>query len=281
VPNLVAAEDVAWANSTIAIGRNAGALLGPMLGGAVAGLLAPGVVFAADAVCFAGSAAMVASVHGRFADPERKDAEQHEGLRAGFRLILADPVLRLITLAWIVLLFLLGPVLVAELPLARSFGAGAVGYGILAACWGGGAIGGSFLGRRLAISRERGTKIGGCAIIGAGFAVVAFAPVFAVALAGMATAGLAEGAVSVSEQGILQRRTPDAVRSRATAATEAAILAAFALSFPAAGFLIGLLGVRGVYLLAAFGCAASALILIAAMRELGPRPAERALAPAA
>ncbi len=280
VPNLVPAQDVAWANSTIAIGRNAGALLGPMLGGAVAGLLAPSVVFAADAVCFAGSAAMVASVHGRFADPQRKHAEEHEGLRAGFRLILADPVLRLITLAWIVLLFLLGPVLVAELPLARSFGAGAVGYGILAACWGGGAIGGSFLGRRLAVSRERGTMIGGCAVIGAGFAVVAFAPVFAIALAGMATAGLAEGAVSVSEQGILQRRTPDAVRSRATAATEAAILAAFALSFPAAGFLIGLLGVRGVYLLAAFGCAASALILIAAMRELGPRPAERTLAPA-
>ncbi len=97
----------------------------------------------------------------------------------------------------------------------------------------------------------------------------------------MASPGVAEGAVTVSEQGILQRRTPDAVRSRATAATEAAILAAFALSFPAAGFLINLLGVRGVYLLAAFGCAASALILIAAMRELGPRPAERTLAPVA
>ena len=94
------------------------------------------------------------------------------------------------------------------------------------------------------------TMIGGCAVIGAGFAVVAFAPAFGFALAGMATAGLAEGAVTVSEQGILQRRTPDAVRSRATAATEAAILAAFALSFPAAGFMINLLGVRGVYLLA-------------------------------
>jgi MFS family permease len=271
VPNLVPAQDVAWANSTIAIGRNAGALLGPMLGGAVAGLLAPSVVFAADAVCFAGSAAMVATVHGSFADPERADAAEHEGLRAGFRLILADPVLRLITLAWVVLLFLLGPVLVAELPLARSFGVGAVGYGILAACWGGGAIAGSFVGRRLAVAYERVTMIGGCAVIGAGFAAVAFAPVFAFALAGMATAGLAEGAVSVSEQGILQRRTPDAVRSRATAATEAAILAAFALSFPAAGFLINLLGVRGVYLVAAFGCAAAALILIAAMRELGPQ----------
>ena len=95
----------------------------------------------------------------------------------------------------------------------------------------------------------------------------------------MATAGLAEGSVTVSEQGILQRRTPDAVRSRATAATEAAIMAAFAFSFPAAGFMINLLGVRGVYLMAAFGCAVSALILIPAMRELGhadrPGQAER------
>ena len=72
------------------------------------------------------------------------------------------------------------------------------------------------------------TMVGGCAVIGAGFAVVAFAPAFGFALAGMATAGLAEGSVSVSEQGILQRRTPDAVRSRATAATEAAILGAVA-----------------------------------------------------
>jgi hypothetical protein len=52
-------------------------------------------------------------------------------------------------------------------------------------------------------------------------------------------------------------------------------MGAFALSFPAAGFMINLLGVRGVYLLAAFGCAVSALILIAAMRELGPARGER------
>lgn len=270
VPNLVPAEMLAWANSTVSIGYNAGGLLGPLLGGVVAGLLGPSFVFGANAVCFAGSAAMVWSVRGSFADPERTSAEAdaHQGLRAGFRFILGDPVLRLITLAWIVLLFLLGPVLVAELPLAHLFGAGSVGYGVLVACWGGGAIVGSFLGRRLAVSRERATMVVGAAMIGAGFAAVAAAPVFGLALAGMAMAGLAEGAVSVSEQGILQRRTPDAVRSRATAATEAVILGAFALSFPLAGPMINLLGVRGVYLLAAGGCAVSAVILIPAMREL-------------
>jgi MFS family permease len=282
VPNLVPPQDVAWANSTVAIGRSAGALLGPLLGGAVSGLLDPRVVFAGNAVTFAGSAALVWSVRGSFADPHRAESEAHEGLRAGFRLVMADPVLRLITLAWIVLLLLLGPVLVAELPLARSFGVGSVGYGMLAACWGGGAVVGAFLGRRLARSNERATMIGGCAVIGAGFAAVALAPVFGLALAGMVTAGMAEGAVTVCEQGILQRRTPDAVRSRATAATEAATMAAFALSFPAAGFVINLLGVRGAYLMAAAGCALSAAILIPAMRALaraGPAGAALAAAP--
>jgi predicted MFS family arabinose efflux permease len=243
VPNLVEARDVAWANSTISVGRNAGQLLGPMIGGVVAGFASPSAVFAANAACFALSSAMVWSVRGTFADPARAGDGEHSGIRAGFRFVMADPVLRLILLAWVVLLFLLGPILVAELPLARSFGVGSAGYGFIAACWGGGAI---------------------------GFAVIAAAPAFAFALAGMAAAGIAEGAVTVSEQGIMQRRTPDVVRSRATAASEAAAMGAFALSFPTAGFMLHLIGVRGVYVLAAAGCAVATLILIPAMRALGP-----------
>jgi MFS family permease len=269
VPNLVEAHDVAWANSTISVGRNAGQLLGPMIGGVLSGVASPTAVFAANAVCFTLSAAMVWSVRGTFADPARTDADEHPGIRAGFRFVMADPVLRLILLAWVVLLFLLGPILVAELPLARSFGVGSVGYGFIAACWGGGAIAGSFVGRRLAVWNERATMVVGCAFVGAGFAIVAAAPVFGFALAGMAAAGIAEGAVTVSEQGILQRRTPDVVRSRATAASEAAAMGAFALSFPTAGFMLHLIGVRGVYVLAAVGCAVATLILIPAMRQLG------------
>jgi len=62
VPNLVEPHDVAWANSTISVGRNAGQLLGPMIGGVVAGFASPTAVFATNAVCFALSAAMVWSV---------------------------------------------------------------------------------------------------------------------------------------------------------------------------------------------------------------------------
>ena len=217
-----------------------------------------------------GSAALVWTVRGTFADPDAQaDEEEHEGLRAGFRFIMADPVLRLMTLAWVVLLFLLGPVLVAELPLAHHFGAGSVGYGVLVACWGGGAIAGSFLGRRLAAWHERATMIGGCIVIGAGFATVAVAPMFGFALAGMAVRRNGRRRGQRCRAG-----HPAAAHARrgalpAAAANEAAIMGAFALSFPAAGFLIDLLGVQGVYVMAAAGCFISTLILVYSMRALG------------
>ena len=273
VPNLVPAGDLTWANSTVTIGQNTGALLGPLAGGVLCAVIGPSAAFAACAVCFACSAAAIATVHGRFSDPDWSDAPEHAGLRAGARLVLADPVLRLVALAWVVLLLMLGPVLVAELPLARSFGAGSGGYGVLVACWGGGGVAGSFLGRRLARARERTTMVAGCVLMGAGFATVAAAPALGIAFAGMLVAGAAEGAVSVIEQGILQRRTPDAVRSRAAAAIETASLWAFALSFPAAGPLITAAGVHGVYVVAAAGCTASALVLVPAMRALASPPA--------
>jgi hypothetical protein len=60
-------------------------------------------------------------------------------------------------------------------------------------------------------------------------------------------------------------------------------MGAFALSFPTAGFMLHLIGVRGVYIMAAVGCAVATLILIPAMRELGAgrRPDDPAAEPVA
>jgi MFS family permease len=280
VPNLVPDERLQWANSTLAVGRNVGALLGPLCGGVLAATIGSRAVFGISAAGFLVAAALVASVSGRF-NGDRQDHERDHDLRAGFLFVWHSPVLRWMTLAWMVLLFLLGPVLVAELPLAHEFGQGAAGYGAIAACWGGGAIAGSFLGRVTARRWESRTMIWGCLLIGAGFAVVAGAPIFAVALSGMILAGLSEGAVTVAEQTIIQRCTPDQVRSRVNAASEAAAMGAFALSFPAAGLVINLLGVRGAYAMAAVGCVLAAAILVPTMRAARaiavpaePEPAE-------
>ena len=270
VPNLVGEGDLSWANSTMSIGRSAGALVGPVVGGVLVGAIGGPAVFALFAVCSLASAGLVASVQGTFmATGEHAEAAAADagGLRAGFDFVRHDPVLSRMALAWMVLLFLTGPVLVAELPLAKSFGQGSTGYGILAAAWAAGSLGGAFGGRRLSQTGERFVMVGGCLVIGAGFAAVTVAPVFAAVLLGMLVAGLAEGMLSVAEQNIIQRLTPDAVRSRVNAAIEAAALLAFALSFALAGFAIGLFGVRGVYATAAVGHVLGALIMLPAMRS--------------
>jgi MFS family permease len=102
----------------------------------------------------------------------------------------------------------------------------------------------------------------------AGFAVIGVAAWFAMVLFGMAFAGIAEGAGTVAEQGIVQRRTPDAVRSRVIAASEAALLVAFAASFGFASPVIHLAGVQGTYVIAAAASIAAAAILVPAMRGL-------------
>src|SRR5204863_2842482 len=133
------------------LGRNVGNLIGPILGGAIVAALAGGGhpsaselhaagawVFAFNAGTFATSAWLVGTTPGRFND-ERPAEPEHRGVRAGFRFVLGDRVLRAILLAWVVMLVGAGLILVAEVSLADSFDKGALGYGMLTALWGGGA----------------------------------------------------------------------------------------------------------------------------------------------
>src|SRR5262249_35255515 len=187
-----------WANSNVAIGRNIGSLLGPLVGGLVVAWVGAPAVFALATVGFVISAGLVVSTTGNFGGGEMKSNDRSE-LRKGFAFVWHSLVLRGMPAGWGVLRFLLGPILGAERPLAREFGYGAGGYGVIAACWGGGAIVGSFLGRQVARRSEGGTMIYGCVGIAAGFALVSVAPVIGFALLGMMFSGVSEGAVSVAE----------------------------------------------------------------------------------
>jgi MFS family permease len=66
VPNLAGEGDLAWANGTLAAASNAGQLAGPALGGVLYAVAGAGGAFAANAISFAVSAAVIAAVRGRF-----------------------------------------------------------------------------------------------------------------------------------------------------------------------------------------------------------------------
>lgn len=247
IPNLVAEEDLAWANGLVQMGMNAGIMVGPAVGGALLAAVGPGSVFAANAVSFLGSAALIATVRGRFSDAAREGHEEHRGLRAGFVFIGRDRVLRTIVLAWVVFVVGLGMVMVADVPLAELFGAGAAGYGLMIGAWGAGSVLGSLSGRWLNERRELRALVAGTAAIAVTTAGIAISPWFASVLVLILLAGTADAVTMVAETGIQQRRTPDVVRSRVTAASEAVIHVALAAGFALGGPALHLLGPRGVY----------------------------------
>src|SRR5205823_4819341 len=131
-------------------------------------------------VSFAVSAALVTTVKARFvAERTQEDQEEHRGVRAGFRFIRRDRTLSTIVVAAIVFLFAAGLSFVADIPLAKSFDTGSLGYGLIFTSWGAGGILGSLAGRRLVnAGNELRVLVMAALATAAGFFAVGFTPWF-------------------------------------------------------------------------------------------------------
>jgi MFS family permease len=251
IPNLAGPENLSWANSLIAMGRYTGLTLGPLIGGVLVAAVGARWVFAANAISFLVSVALVVSVHGDFADPDRgeEEVEEHRGLAAGFRFIARDRVLALLLVSWAAFLVGMASTVVADPVLAEAFGWGPLGYGLLTSCWGAGTIVGAWLGRNVREEREGLWLVGFSGLVAlTGFAV-ALSPWFWLVLIWVALFGLADGPTQVVEQNLLQRRTPDAVRSRVMGAWEAVNHVALVIAFVIGGAIVPVVGPKGAYAL--------------------------------
>jgi MFS family permease len=290
IPNLIDEEHLPWANGQVAIGRHLGSFIGPLLGTQLIALLAGNAasadrllgagafVYGLNTASFLFSAWLIGSTPGRFND-ERPAKTEHAGIRAGFRYAMSDRVLRAILLGWSVLLLGVGLILVAELPYALSFGKGAFGYGLISALWGGGAaLGAVFAARWLTARREPATLLFSVLVGGVIMFGIGWSPVWIVALVFMVAEGICEGFASVAEQGLLQRRTPDDVRSRVAGAVEAATLIALAVSLTIGGPIVDALGPRAAYSISGILTVIAALIMTSALRHPGLPPHQADLA---
>ncbi|HYW28581.1 MAG TPA: MFS transporter, partial [Gaiellales bacterium] len=260
IPNLVDDDELGNANSLAGAWKSAGFMLGPGVGGLLLAVIGPAGVFAASSVALVGAAALVWRLEGRFRTASTAD---HAGSKMdGYRMLLRDPWMRLLTISWALVMAGIGPVIVAEVVLAKQFAVGSTGYGLIAVFWDGGGVVGALLGRGLSRRAERPAVVGGLVAIAAGLATVGLTPVFWPVLAGMAVAGLFDAFGVVAAQNIIQRRTPDHVRSRVSAALDAVVLGTMSLSFALGAPLVEWVGAQGVYLLSAAICLVGAMLLL-------------------
>jgi MFS family permease len=279
IPNLVESEDqVSWANSLVTMGVHAGIAVGPVLGGLLLVPLGASAVFALNAITFCVSIGLTVSVRGSFQEDrasQTDDPGEHVGMLAGLVYLWREPVLRRLSIAWFVFVLGMGMSMVADAPLAASFGVGPIGFALLITCWGTGSVLGAGAGRFMNPRTEPvWLAVASFGIAAAAFGV-GFAPVFWVALVSLLIMGTSDGVTMVAENGIMQRRTPDAVRSRTMAAFEAILSLGLVIAYVLAGPVLRAVGPQPVYRLGGLTALIAAITLAPLVRLRLPPQQDR------
>ncbi len=271
IPNLVENEDdLPWANSLVTLGVHAGIAVGPVLGGLLGAVAGASWVFAMNAVSFLVSLGLTVSVRARFQAPASEAHQEHKGISAGLVYLWHEPVLRRLTIAWFVFVVGMGIGMVADAPLATQFHWGSTGYGLMIAMWGLGSTLGAGAGRWMRARTESRWLVAGSAGIAVSALLVGFLPLFVLILSALLAMGICDGLTIVAENSMMQRRTPDAVRSRAMAAFDAVLSFGLAIAYVVAIPVMSILAPQSVYRLGGIGAFAATLLLLPLLRGRSP-----------
>jgi MFS family permease len=229
VPNVVDDGEIVTANAVMTGTFHVAIMIGPALGAAMVAAFGPAPAFALNALSFAISAMLLAGVRlpqhrGARATEWAPIADLVEGASYMIRTRLARGILIVMTL---VVLFAamkspVETVFVRDVLTDGSAARVAWVLGLLTTAWGAGMVAGSALAPAFSARwpRERSLAlsigIAGCCVVLASRAL-SVAPVLAL----WVLAGTANGFANVAYESLLQERTPDSIRGRVFATTEA------------------------------------------------------------
>jgi MFS family permease len=275
VPALVADEDLPAANALLGGVRQAGEILGPLLGGVVVAVGGVRAGLAADACTFLVSLPLLARVPRLPAAPA--DGAAVAGVmaqaRAGLRYTLAQPVTRAVAIGF----FLAGLAAgddVALPFLARVLGAGDRGIGALYAAVGAGLVVGYLL-----LSRGgRGLDPAAGLVLGSAVAALAnlatgLAPALVAAVALQVARGVGLAVYETALLTVLQRTVPRRMLGRVAANVYGAVNVAACLGLLAAGPLLDATSARAVLVVSGIAGSAGTAVHLRS-RSVLPRPAQ-------
>lgn len=264
--DLVPRERLGDANALLSAARPAAAVAGPALAGVLIAATSPAAVIAADAATYAVSALALALLRspGVSVKPERPRARSLIGdLADGWSEFAARPWLWSTTVQFALFnLVTWGPYLVLGPVLARAYLGGARAWGVILACYGGGAI----VGGLLALGRRPGRPLLVATLTTLGYPLPPLVlalrlPVTAVAAAAL-LAGFGSAFGGALSATVEQRKIPAAALSRVGAFNMVGAYAFGPVAFIAAGWAAAAFGARAVL---GFGATWSVLCTLAVL----------------
>ena len=263
-PAVVGGGDLTRANALISGTFSFSVMAGPALGGVLVASVGVEAAFLLDALTFLVSAALISTIPLPVPERDGEGGSFFGELRAGFGYLAGARVPLAIVVGAFLATLTANAAIPAEAFLAReTFGAGNVGYGLLASFWGGGMILGSALTVVLA-GRMNLISLYFVSIFATALAFigVGLSPTFALALGAIAVAGTANGVDNVATDTVLQKRVSDAFMGRVFAARFLTFSAGEALAYPIGGLVVDAAGPRSTYLLAGATTAVAGLLVL-------------------
>lgn len=261
VPNLVPEDRLVAANSLISSTFHIAIVVGPALGGFLVAQFGQQPVFAMNAASFVISALLIAGVRIPRPRVKKELGSPVRALFEGMRYAAMTPLVRGVIIVTVLIMLAASTKAPLEsLFVLQTLSLGTQALGLVAGTWGVGMLLGSVAAPALTRRWPReGLFALSIATAGTAVLVASRAGGLSTVLLAWLIAGMANSVGNVSYSSLLQERTPDGLRGRVFAASEAALDAAYLTGAFLAGWLGVHLGIRNAY---AFS---GGLLLVAAL----------------
>jgi MFS family permease len=247
VPN----DQLQPANALLGIALWGSVMLGPAIGGALAGLAGARVALAVDTATFAVSAATLVLLP---LLPPLADESDSGGAAAALRYAARDPVLRGLMLSMTMLVAFAGVDNVALVFLVRdTLGGGAAAYGAAMALFGVGMVAGSALVVRYKHWRAERMLLGSFAMTAGSATILGLAPSLAVVYPAEVLGGMGNGIDVAAQTTLVQRRAPASMLGRMAGAVNSGVAVGFLVAYLGGGALVDATSPRAAFLVAAAG----------------------------
>jgi len=261
------------ANSSLQTTKEGFRLIGPLVGAALFGAFGGGVVAVVDSLSFAVAALIIASIPLQESRPEREQQHWWLEMTDGIKHLVHEPVLRHTLVSFALVLVVIGFTEASIYALLDFFDRPPTFVGVVVAVQGIGAIVGGVTAARL-VRRlgEAGTITVGTALLALSLAIVALTSTLWVTLAAVVVFGYTLPLTFIALMTMLQRRTPQGLMGRVSAAVETIMGVPQALSLALGALLVTMLDYHIIFGIMAAFTGAAVLYLLVALRGRLFRP---------